>query len=379
MTRREIWMLGIRNVYSAPLRSILTTLGLAIGVGAILAVLTLGDAGQVQVRAEMKRLGIDKVWLSASEDAPLYAGDGVWLSEELNADSQELIYVPATICVWNSKADVTLVGCDESYLNSSVMEIVNGRMPHPMEWKRNARCVLVGTKLASDLMLCPGDTIVLGHEPYSICGVIESMGEFSRFDVDETVFLPLEVLSTQTDNQIHEVLLSVTENQMPEDVVHLANIAFRQRKRTEVNALTMQVQMEAADSVVGIFVDVLKWVALICILVGGVGVMNVLLVGIRERRREIGIMQSLGTSHKEIGFLFLLEALLYALAGGTAGLAFGWLIVQMAEASIGLSATIWVEDCITVLFTAVLIGVFFGVVPAMQAAKMKPVDALRMD
>ena len=139
----------------------------------------------------------------------------------------------------------------------------------------------------------------------------------------------------------------------------------------------MQVQIEAANSVMSIFVDVLKWVAAICILVGGIGVMNILLVSVRERRREIGIMKSLGTTEGQICLLFLLEALVYALVGGCMGLVIGIGLIETAGRSIGLTPVIRLGDCATVFLAALAVGLFFGVSPASRASRMKPVDALR--
>jgi len=135
--------------------------------------------------------------------------------------------------------------------------------------------------------------------------------------------------------------------------------------------------MEAADSVVSVFVDVLKWVAMICVLVGGIGVMNILLVSVRERTREIGIMKSLGTTRGQICRLFLLEALLYALIGGAAGVLTGLLLIAVAGWSIGLNAHAAIGDCLLVFACALMVGLVFGVAPASRASALTCVDALR--
>ncbi|MEG2481441.1 MAG: FtsX-like permease family protein, partial [Clostridia bacterium] len=154
---------------------------------------------------------------------------------------------------------------------------------------------------------------------------------------------------------------------------------MRTHRKTEVQAVSMQVQIEAANGVMAIFVDVLKWVAAICILVGGIGVMNILLVSVRERRREIGIMKSLGTTQMQICLLFLLEALIYALVGGALGLVIGMGLIGLAGKSIGLLPVVRFSDCFLVFTAALAVGLFFGVMPASRASRLKPVDALRED
>ncbi len=379
MERIELWKLGVRNVVSSLLRSLLTVLGLAIGIGAILAVLSLGDAGQAQVRSEMTRLGIDKVWLTAAEGSVLQVGDGAWLTEQTGFQANELIYVPATVYAGEHSALVNVVGCDEQYLFHTDAQIISGRTLYPLEWESSSRCAILGTKTAYSLNIMPGDTLIVENIPFVVCGVIEAGSGFSRIDMAESLILPISVMREMTSNQIHEIMINIPGNKMPSTAAAITKSMFEKNCGITVNALTLQTQIDAATSVIDTFVEVLKWVALICILVGGVGVMNVLLVGVRERRREIGIMQSLGTTRREICLLFLLEAMLYATAGGIAGILLGVGIVEIAGRSIGLITTIYAKDCLSVLVAAVLIGLFFGVAPASQASKMKPVDALRAD
>ena len=176
---------------------------------------------------------------------------------------------------------------------------------------------------------------------------------------------------------VHEIILSVPEGIAPQAAAAMAQDVMRLKRDMSVEAVTMQVQIEAANSVMSIFVDVLKWVAAICILVGGIGVMNILLVSVRERRREIGIMKSLGTTGGQICLLFLLEALVYALVGGCMGLVIGIGLIETAGRSIGLSPVIRLGDWRGGLSGCAGGRLFFGVSPASRASRMKPVDALR--
>ena len=141
----------------------------------------------------------------------------------------------------------------------------------------------------------------------------------------------------------------------------------------------MQLQMEAANSVVSTFVKVLLWIAMICVAVGGVGVMNILLVSIRERRGEIGIMKAMGVENRQICILFLLESIWYAACGGIFGIGLGMVITAVAGMSIGLSATVGIGKCSAVWLIALATGIVFGVSPALRAAALQPADALRSD
>jgi len=379
MKQKDLWKLSLLNVFASPLRSILTVLGMAIGVGAILAVLTLGDAGKTQVRSEMSRLGIDRVWLTAVAAEPLRVGDAALLTQMLQMQATEQIYLPVTITCGEKHCTATAIGCENGYLNMAGLQSAEGRMLYPLEWTAGSRSILLGQELAEKLQAFPGDAVQIQNVTFIVRGTVQEGGSFSRADAALSAFLPLEVLSEWTGEQVHEVMMSIPEHMTPQEAAVMAETVMETRRNVAVESMTMQVQMEAADSVIAIFVDVLKWVALICILVGGIGVMNILLVSVRERRREIGIMKSLGTTHVQICMLFLMEALVYAAVGGALGVMIGFALIDAAGRSIGLMPVVRAMDCMLVTAAAMAVGLVSGVTPAYRASCLKPVDALRLE
>lgn len=376
MRRFDLWKLSLLNVFVSPVRSLLTILGMAIGVGAILAVLTLGEAGRTQVRSELARLGIDKVWVTSAENQ-LLLGDGKLLSDALTVATAETAYLPLKAWHKEWEGSLTAVGCTQVYLDMTGVRVCTGRMLYPLEWEEDGRCVLLGTQAAQKLHADVGDILHLHGMPFRVAGLVEGADAFSRTDPSSSVFVPIRVLCGITGNAIQEILLDVPHGSMPQTVAAMAQSVLAQKRGVAADTLTMQVQMEAADSVIAIFVDVLKWVALVCILVGGIGVMNILLVSVRERRREIGVMKSLGAGYGQICTLFLLEALLYALIGGLLGVCIGLGLISAAAQSIGLHAQARAGDCAAVFAVSLVVGLFFGVLPASRAAGMSCVDALR--
>ena len=144
-------------------------------------------------------------------------------------------------------------------------------------------------------------------------------------------------------------------------------------------ASTLQAEIDAARSVVRIFVMVLTCVAAVCMLTGGIGVMNILLVSVRERRREIGLIKAIGGTGTQVGLLFLLEAVCYALLGGILGILLGMVMIRLFGAWIGLDAVLSAQMALPAVGIAALLGVIFGVAPALRAAGMLPVDALKSD
>lgn len=377
MKRMDLWKLSLMNVFAVPVRSLLTVLGMAIGVGAILAVITLGEAGKTQVRSEMDRLGIDKVWLTASQEASLHRGDAALLTDALQVGAAETVYASTEAVCRKRREPITVVGCEPSYLTMTGAKLVFGRMLYPLEWEADGRSLLLGEAAAQKLRACVGDVVEIHGKPFLLRGILRGSDSFSRVEISSCAFLPIKTLQAFLGEEIHEIMLAVPPGMEPQAAAAMAEHVLESRRRIHVDTLTMQVQMEAADDVVEIFVDVLKWVAIVCILVGGIGVMNILLVSVRERRREIGIMKSLGTTHRQICTLFLLEAVSYALIGGVTGIGLGHLLIVIAGQSIGLMAQESAADCICVFLAALMIGVFFGVLPASKAAALKCVDALQ--
>ena len=369
--------MSLLNIFASPMRSALTVLGMAIGIGAILAVITLGNAGKTQVHSEMNRLGIDKVWITSAGKEGLQTGDGELLTESFSVQTAEMVYLTADLAAGAIQRSTAVIGCSSAYLDMCGITLCEGRLLYPLEWEADSRSLLLGEKKAREMEVDAGDMISLEGKPFFVRGLVKGSDSFSKADAASVVIVPLKTLEEVMGNAIHEIMIDVPEGITPQTAAAMAQGLMANKRGVEVETLTLQVQMEAAESVIEIFVEVLKWVALICILVGGIGVMNILLVSVRERRREIGIMKSLGTTHRQICTLFLLEALSYALIGGIAGILLGQMLISAAGRSIGLQAQAQIVDGICVLIAALMVGLFFGVVPASKAAALKCVDALQ--
>ena len=377
MKQLELWKLGMQNVLAASLRSALTVLGMAIGVAAILAVLTLGEAGRVQVKSEIGRLGIDRVIITAAGETPLDTADGKMLGEALSAQVEGLVCLPVKARSGTAVADAVLVGCSSSYLQQVSPAVSQGRMLKPGEWQSAAPAALVGMEAARTLRLAPGNWFSAGGSMLRCVGIVESCYTAAQIDFLHAVIVPVNVLTPWTGSALQELSVQVPAQISPDALAGQAEALLNTAGGKTVNAVSMQVQAEAADAVLDIFMDVLRWVAFICMLVGGIGITNILLVSVRERRREIGIMQSLGATGRQICGLFLCEAMLYALTGGISGLMLGGLLIALAGASIGLTPVVQFTDCLSVFACSLLLGLVSGVAPAARASMLRPIDALR--
>ena len=378
MKWRDQWQLSFRNIFAAPVRSLLTVLGMSIGIGAILAVLTLGTAGRNQVRAEMTRLGIDRVWLTADrQEEPLMRGDGALLNRELKVAAAEQLTVPVKIAVGDKESETLLVGCDLACLQMAGFAVTQGKMIPVQEWKQGGNGILLGETLAAELGGGPGTLVSAGGMLFRCAGVLRMEDRASGLDWNRAAFVPLETLSDSVGSSLSQITLLTDDRLTPDELARNATRVLKRSRGVEAETLTLQVQSEAAESVIAVFVEVLQWVAFICTLVGGIGVMNILLVSVRERRREIGVMMALGTEPGQVCRLFLMEALIYAAVSGVLGILTGVFLIQAAAGSIGLHPVLMAGDCAAVFACALAVGLLSGVVPASRAARLKPADALR--
>jgi len=379
MTLRDAVALAAGNLRLSPLRTILTILGLGVGIGAILTVMTLGGAGEDRVEDEISRLGVDKVWIHAEEpDVPLSNKDG----EKVMAAAQ----VPAcagayTACAVSHGQEALLAqvcGYDAGLEQVHHPALMEGRLFTSREYSQGAAVALVDQTLAQAL----GEEIIgcrvdVGSRKVRVVGVIDGMATQVMSGMSGMLVLPLETFLDTWNVQVSEVTVGVPRGMQAGEVAREAVAALS--GAGSFRATTLEEEIDAAKAVVRIFVMVLACVAAVCMLNGAIGVMNILLVSVRERQREIGLLKAIGASGGQIALLFLLEAAGYALLGGAAGLLLGAVMTQACAWWIGLSASLRGGTVLPAMAGAAALGLAFGTLPALRAARMEPVEALRRE
>ena len=377
MKRKDFWKLSFLNVLSTPLRSVLTITGFAVGVAAILAVLTLGDAGKEEVVREMGRLGIDKIWVSATDGSVLRRETGEELTKQTGSSAVEHMFLYTDACTAEGRSQtIAVAGMQSGELRE--IRLQAGRIPCAQEWEQSGCAALIGEMLSAEMHLSAGDTIMVFGRVYQICGIVRAPESVSSIPIEDSLILPLDEAAELSGGVITEIRLTAPEGVSIGKAEKLISRSLLWQD-AQASVTTMEIQMEAATGVTDTFVNVLKWVAFVCVLVGGIGVMNILLVSVRERKREIGVMKSLGTTPAQICTLFLLEALVYAALGGAWGLVLGMLLIRIAGHSIQLPASAAAGDCAAVFAAALAVGLVFGVLPALRASMLNCVDALRQE
>ena len=374
MKVQDAMWLSATNLNKNPMRTLLTILGLGVGVAAILTVITLGAAGEVQVEREIDKLGVDKVWLTAENGSNLTPDSAAAVAAASGAPACGAAYTAGAVVADGEVHVVSVTGYDAGAEKVLQPVLLEGRWFTEREYQQGASVAIVNDALASALGGSPvGRRISLGIRQVTVVGVAAPAAAQAS---GALVALPMRtLLDTYPDASVSEVTVSVPHGVKADEVAAMALASLGEG----FQAATLQTEIDAARSVIRIFVMVLACVAAVCMVTGGIGVINILLVSVRERRREIGLMKAVGGTSGQVAALFLMESVCYALLGGLLGLALGVGMIALFGRIIGLSASLTVAVALPTLLGAGALGVIFGVAPAMKAAGMQPVDALRQE
>lgn len=379
MTWRDTFFLAISGLRGGFVRTMLTILGLAIGVAAVLTVLTLGAAGEDRVEAEIAKLGVDKVWIRANDRAHvLQADDAQKLYRATAAPACAGAYTLSAVLCDDAVVIAQAAGFDQSMQTVHAPKILEGRNLIARDFLENRTVCLVDEALADALGEdITGRRVVVNQRVFRIVGVMKSMAAQNMSAASGALVMPIGTFMDTFGGGIAEITLAVQRGQSAQWVADQAMKVLS--NGNGFRADTLEEEINAAREVVRIFVTVLACVAAVCMLTGSIGVMNVLLVSVRERRQEIGLIKAVGATSAQVAGLFLAEACLYTLFGGCFGVGLGILMIQTFGGWIGLQTVLSIEIAIPVLLAATAMGIFFGVVPAMKAAGLQPVEALQCE
>ena len=379
MKGRDAIHLAFSGLRGGFVRTVLTILGLGVGVGAVLTVLTLGDAGESRVEEEIAKLGVNKVWIRSKDSRyMLQASDAQALFHATEAPACAGAYTLSAITAQHTSVVTQIAGFDASMPVVHAPKIIRGRTLKLAEFEQGSPVCLIDEALAERF---PGELIgqhiSVGNRRLRVVGVIKGMTMQTMSGGSGLLLMPIRTYVETFGGNVAEITLSVQQGQNAEQVAEQALdlLAGEQAFRAD----TLENEINAAREVVRIFVMVLICVAGVCMLTGGIGVMNVLLVSVRERRHEIGLIKAIGGTSAQVGLLFLLEAVAYAFLGGILGIILGAAMIRLFGGWIGLDAGLKFTTVLPVLVASTMLGIGVGVFPALKAASMRPVDALQCE
>jgi putative ABC transport system permease protein len=397
---REIFALAFDGVRSSKLRFALTMLGMVIGTASVILVVTIGLTGKQYVLQELQKIETNSIEVE-------YAGIGAMGSERvLNNDDltrEDEIAVSAQLpgVVYSSPVqemhdrisfggavvkDILVLGVSPQYRNIRNLLVTAGRFFDEEDGSAHFKCAVVSESFAREMFgssnSAVGQTFEISGIPFTIIGVFkESVDDFGASEiVDQTVVIPFPVArylsGTENVTQIYFSMRNMEEvTGAANEIVRI--IQSRHRPGSVYVAQTLKDVLAIAAEIADALTAVLVLVAIVTLVVGGVGIMNMMLADVHSRVHEIGVRKALGATEGEITAQFLVEAVIISLTGGVIGAIIGLAMPLSLRFFTDYTLPISTWSVVIALGAAALVGVIFGTVPATRAAQMDPVEALR--
>ena len=397
--------MALDGMISNKLRTFLTLLGIIIGVGAVIAMVSLGFGVKENIKNNISKLGSKLLEINAgartATGARLAAGEGAKLTYEdaeaivkqvdgvarMSASVNKSYQLVAGNQNWTSRVE----GTTPSNFDIQSLEVEDGRIFHNKDLNSRSRVAVIGSTVAESLF--PegepvGKMMRINKAPFQIIGVLKSKGQSGMGqDQDDVVYIPLTTAQNRMMGitYVQRVTLQAENENVINDVQAEAEQVLRNRHKIKAGnyddftvrnmAAIMETMMETANSITML----LGCIAAISLLVGGIGIMNIMLVSVTERTREIGIRKALGATYNNILLQFLLEAMVIGIVGGGLGVVLGVGASFAISHFAGWNTVISLWAIIIAVVFSIGIGLFFGIYPARKAALLDPIDALRYE
>jgi putative ABC transport system permease protein len=380
--------LALNRIWATKVRSLLTMLGVVIGVAAIVALTSIVDGASQGINKSLATLGTNQLNITAMAPDALTELDANALAELENVS---VMFVQSqnegTIATGDTRVNARLVGVSSEYFQAVKPEIALGSYLSSSSFAQTAKDVVFGADAANDVGLTAemlGQTVKLNGQDFRLVGVLDDQ---AGFGTSGRVYVTLDS-ARKLFSQYPYVSSIVVQATTPEQVDALqltADSLLRERyglgADTEARyTITNQASLIAAvSSITDTLGLLLTGIAAISLIVGGIGIMNIMLVSVRERTREIGVRRAIGAKQSNILTQFLIEAIVLSLAGGVIGLILGEIAAFFLAILGDWVFAIKLDTVVLALGFSLLVGVVFGVWPARTAAKLEPIDALRFE
>ncbi len=400
------WM----GIATHKLRSLLTILGIVIGVAAVIALMSLGRGAEKEILSRIESMGSDRITIrpgvsvgsggfrsAAGSAQTLTQEDAVAIAEQVAyVDSVSPTYSTSLqLIVGGENMNASVSGVTPEYQEIRDLEIASGAFFSDYEYQRGAKVVVLGSEVKETLFgnANPiGQQMRMGGNIVRVIGILESKGA-GFGSPDDAILIPLTAMqqmvaqprTAQGKRVVSSIELTVSNEEQTayamEEITSLLRTSHRLGPNIDddFSIRSMQELSEILSETIGTMTLLLGAIAAISLLVGGIGVMNIMLVSVLERTREIGIRKALGARERDIWIQFLLEAAFLSLAGGIIGVILGWTISFVVN-RMGLMTTVVSADIVILAVSvSVGIGLFFGFYPAWNASRLNPIEALRFE
>lgn len=388
------------------LRTFLTMLGMVIGVGAVVLMMAIGEGAQQSIKRSIDSMGSNLFVILSGSSSSSGSRSASGSSSTLNMNDAtaigdlEDINAFAPISVGNAQiiyagnnSNSAIVGTTPSYFSIRRWDVESGELFSDSDIRSANRVALVGKTVVENLFgdeIDPiGKTIRIKKSPFLVVGVLEGKGQsFDGRDQDDTVIVPIttaqrKLFGNQIPGSVRMIMAQAKSEKYMGVAEEAINDLVRQRHNIRENAESdfsirnLTAMAKTASETAKTMSMLLGAIASISLLVGGIGIMNIMLVSVTERTREIGIRMAIGAREKDILLQFLLEACVISIVGCVIGVGLGLGGAMLVKKMIGAEILISMQSIVLAFSVAASVGVFFGYYPASKAAKLRPIEALR--
>ena len=403
----ETFAVAIEALRANKLRSFLTMLGIVIGVSAVIAMVALGRGAQQSVKERISRLGTTLLTVvpgqqrgpgsiaSATDRMRLTVDDAEALEDRgtvLAAVQPEMVRTMQVV-FGSHNTNTSVVGTTSNYLEVRRYSIAHGRMFNSGEDAARRRVAVVGPQVAIDLEvpsaeLLVGETVRINGGKFLVVGVLAPKGQTGGFNnPDDQVLIPVQTAQARLMGRDRLRVINVlapSEEQIPATMAEISRILRREHRLRpgQPDGFTIRNQADflvTLGETTQVFTWLLAGIAAVSLLVGGIGIMNIMLVSVTERTREIGIRKALGATPLVILSQFLIEAVVLCLLGGAVGVGLGAAASSVLHLTMRWNTSVGLPAVLIAFFFSAAVGVIFGVWPARRAASLDPIEALRYE
>jgi len=397
---------AFESITSNKLRSALTMLGVIIGVAAVIAMLAIGNGAQESILGEIEGIGTNLLFIRSIRDAqtpmPLTFSDMEALDNPSLAPSVAAVAASvsgsADVAFAGESTNTSVVGITTDYLLIQTIGIKEGELITEQHLNGISSVAILGSDVAAALFdrteSIVDESVRINGQPFRVIGILETQGGSAFGSSDDQVLVPIttsliRIQARDNRDEVDVIFASATNSDSVTNASDEIAEILRERHRTEIGEddftiTTQQSFIETASSITGILTIFLGGVAGISLLVGGIGIMNIMLVSVIERTKEIGLRKALGAKRSTILTQFLVESLSISLIGGILGILGGWGLSSLvglfaAGSDIMLNPIMDINSVLMATVFSAAVGIFFGLYPANRASILEPVEALRSE
>lgn len=398
---------AFKNVFSNKMRTILTMLGIIIGIAAVIAITSIGNGSQQEISSQFDELGVGRITVSLRNNSPR----NMVMSDALKLDDYELLkevdgikYISplytgnhANVKLLDPKETntATVNGVVPEYKDIMSSSLLYGRYINENDVENYSKVAVINDTTAEKVFGKSDESVIgekisiktwQGSMKYTVIGITQNKNAENESlyenEYPEELVIPVTTAFRLFNQKILSQIILVAE-----DTDNIESITTEITSKLDnfhntsekYNVESVMEQMDALNEVTGTVTMLISGVAAISLVVGGIGVMNIMLVTVTERTREIGIRKSIGAKNKDIRLQFVVEAIILTGIGGMLGVIFGWLAGMFAGNIMGIKSVVSVDSILIAVAISSAIGIIFGVYPANKAAKLDPIEALRYE